>query len=411
MSTVIAKNVQIGTSGTATDNFTIFQPATPDGTLRIGNGNTGITSSFVSMTSAGAVALSGAFSVAGNNISAVNSLGFRNRIINGDMRIDQRNAGASGSGSGRYFVDRWFIGTDISTIATQRSTDAPSGFTNSSLVSITTGGTVSAGTAAYIRHKIEGFNTADLAWGSASAQSVTLSFWAKASITGTYGVGLMNSAANRSYVGQYTISAANTWEYKTIVVSGDTTGTWLTDNGTGIQISFDIGSGSNVQATAGAWGAGSYWRASGNVQLAATTGATFYITGVQLEAGSVASPFERRDYGRELMMAQRYYQKYQGTSAYTPVLFQGRMRTTTSFAGVITLPVVMRAAPTVTATNSTNAWYIATAGDLNSNTVTLDNASTSVVALTMTTSTGVAGQGGVVYPVASGTYFDFNSEL
>jgi hypothetical protein len=111
------------------------------------------------------------------------------------------------------------------------------------------------------------------------------------------------------------------------------------------------------------------------------------------------------------MMCQRYYQKYQGTAAYTPVLFQGRMRTTTSFAGVITLPVVMRATPTVTATNSTNAWYISTAGDLNSNTVTLDTASTSVVALAMTTSTGVAGQCGTVYPVASGTYFDFNSEL
>jgi hypothetical protein len=284
------------------------------------------------------------------------SMGFRNRIINGNMVIDQRNAGASGSGSGRYFVDRWFIGTDISTIATQRSTDAPSGFTNSSLVSITTGGTVSAGTAAYIRHKIEGFNTADLAWGSASAQSVTLSFWAKASITGTYGVGLMNSAGSRSYVGQYTISAANTWEYKTIVVSGDTTGTWLTDNGTGIQISFDIGSGSNVQATAGAWSAGSYWRASGNVQLAATTGATFYITGVQLEAGSVASPFERRDYGRELILCQRYFQIYGGQSAAPN--FQGYG--SGDMNSVYPFPVEMRVAPTGT---TSGTWTKSNCGD------------------------------------------------
>jgi hypothetical protein len=295
--------------------------------------------------------------------------GWVNRIINGDMRIDQRNAGASGSGSGRYFVDRWFIGTDISTIATQRSTDAPSGFTNSSLVSITTGGTVSAGTAAYIRHKIEGFNTADLAWGSASAQSVTLSFWAKASVTGTYGVGLMNSAGNRSYVGQYTISAASTWEYKTIVVPGDTTGTWLTDNGTGVQISFDIGSGSNVQATAGAWSAGSYWRASGNVQLAATTGATFYITGVQLEAGSVASPFERRDYGRELIMCQRYtyaWNAADGGGAFAKIGL-GFFSSSTNFKCLTYFPVQMRAAPTsVTASGSLNMFdgasnYTATA--------------------------------------------------
>lgn len=420
MSTVIAKNVQIGTSGTATDNFTIFQPATPDGTLRIGNGNTGITSSFVSMTSAGDVAVSGAFSVAGNNISAVNSLGFRNRIINGDMRIDQRNAGASvnsASGTNVFAVDRFgFDQSAECVIACQRVADAPTGFVNSLRMTVSTpDSSVGAAQYAQLQQKFEGFNVADLAWGTASAASVTLSFWVKSSVTGNYPVRLVNADGSRSYPFYVTVNAANTWEYKTKTIPGPTSGTFSTDNSTSFALGFSFAVGSNYTgATADVWNTTSGYLAANLANTTgwvATTGATFNITGVQLEAGSVASPFERRDYGRELIMCQRYYQRYQATSAYTPVLFQGRMRTTTSFAGVITLPVVMRAAPTVTATNSTNAWYIATAGDLNSNTVTLDNASTSVVALTMTTSTGVAGQGGTVYPVASGTYFDFNSEL
>jgi hypothetical protein len=346
MSTVIAKNVQIGTSGTATDNFTIFQPVTPDGTLRIGNGNTGITTSLFSMTSAGAVSLSGAFSVAGNNISAVNSLGFRNRIINGDMRIDQRNAGASitPTTSGDWWgCDRWrfFINGASSKFSTQQSTGAPAGFVNSTLVTSLSAYSVASTDNLSINQMIEGLNVSDLSWGTASAQAVTLSFWVRSSLTGTFGGSIKNSASDRSYPFSYAISAANTWEQKTVTIAGDTTGTWLTTNGVGIRVGFNIGSGSTFLGTANSWQSGNFVAPTGAVSVVGTNGATFYITGVQLEAGSVATPFERRDYGRELIMCQRYYQiwstGWSGVSASSgyqyssAVGFKADMRTTPTF--------------------------------------------------------------------------------
>jgi hypothetical protein len=294
--------------------------------------------------------------VNGNNISAVNSLGFRNRIINGDMRIDQRNNGASvtvPAGGSAYVMDRWNIvrfNDTTGTFTCARSTTVPTGFVNSALITVTAAQASVPSNAVYrFAQSIEGFNVADLGWGTVNAQSVTISFWARSSVTGTYGGRLRNSANNRSYVFQYTVNSANTFEFKTITIPGDTSGTWLTDNGIGITIEYSLGDGSNFQGTASAWQAGEFTFASGNVRLINTNGATFFLTGVQLEAGSVATPFERRDYGRELMMCMRYF--------YNPAFIRGgnfmylgsgMARSSTKTDLQFKTAVSMRATPTAT---------------------------------------------------------------
>jgi len=236
------------------------------------------------------------------------SLGFRNRIINGDMRIDQRNAGAAITPTdGQFTVDRWKASLNVaSKFSLQRSTIAPAGFTNSLLVTSLSSYTVGAGEVTGVMHMIEGFNTADFGWGAAGAQTVTLSFWVRSSLTGTFGGSLRNSASNRSYPFSYTIIAANTFEYKTITIAGDTSGTWLTDNGTGLMLYIALGVGATFSASAGSWQTGNFVSVPSATSVVGTNGATFYITGVQLEAGSVATPFERRPYGTELSLCERY---------------------------------------------------------------------------------------------------------
>jgi hypothetical protein len=244
------------------------------------------------------------------------SLGFRNRIINGDMRIDQRNAGASvtitNTGATTYVLDRWYgygnVGSKFSMQRNAGSVTPPAGFTNYLGVTSLSAYSVGSSDGFPVGQSIEGFNFADLGWGTANAASITLSFWVRSSLTGTFGGSLRNSAANRSYPFAYTISAANTWEQKTVTIAGDTSGTWLTDSSIGVNLVFSMGSGSSYNGTAGSWASANYISATGATSVVGTNGATFYITGVQLEAGSVASPFERRDYGRELIMCQRYYE-------------------------------------------------------------------------------------------------------
>lgn len=266
------------------------------------NGSTGITSPDT-------------LTINSNNISAVNSLGFRNRIINGDMRIDQRNAGASVTPTaGTYTVDRWeFYITQASKVAFQQNAGGvtpPAGFKN--YLGFTVGAsanvTVGASDLFLVDQFIEGYNIADLGFGASGASSVTLSFRVYSSLTGTFGGALTNSGNGRSYPFTYTISAANTWEQKTLTIAGDTSGTWNSTNGTGLGVRFSLGCGSTYLGTAGSWASTSYFGATGQTQLVQTNGATWYITGVQLEAGSVASPFERVDYGQQLIQCQRYYQ-------------------------------------------------------------------------------------------------------
>ena len=274
-----------------------------------------------------------------------NSMGFRNRILNGGMVIDQRNAGASVTPTtSAYTLDRWqyqcSVASKMSIQQNAGSVTPPVGFSNYLGLTTASAYTAASGEVFEVAHKVEGFNFSDLNWGSANASSVTLSFWARSSLTGTHSGSFTNSAGNRSYPFTYTISAANTWEYKTITVAGDTTGTWVgATNGTGVVLYFDMGSGSTFRGPAGAWAGANYVGATGAVSVVGTSGATFYITGVQLEAGSVASPFERRDYGRELMMCQRYYQQYASyyipaqLNAYTPQIYAVPLRAAPALSG------------------------------------------------------------------------------
>ena len=245
---------------------------------------------------------------------SVSNMAGRNRIINGDMRIDQRNAGASVAMSTGNFlpVDRFksFAHTGSGHTA-QQSTDVPAGagFDYSTKLTVGTGGAPISTDLNIFYQPIEGFNVADMMFGSANAKTVTVSFWVKSSLTGNFGVGIQNSDVSRGYPGQYNIASANTWEFKTVTIAGDITGTWLKNNGIGMYLSFDLGSGSSYEGTLNTWGGGNLKRTSSQVKLIATSGATMYITGVQLEEGSVATPFEHRQYGQELALCQRYYEK------------------------------------------------------------------------------------------------------
>jgi hypothetical protein len=247
-----------------------------------------------------------------NNIDAPNTFGFKNRIINGAMVIDQRNAGASVTPTdGQFCTDRFSAGlTQASKFSFQQSTDAPTGFKNSIKVTSLSGYSVLAGDLFEVRQNIEGYNIADLGFGTASANTITLSFWVKSSLTGTFGGALSNDGTGRSYPFSYTISTANTWEQKTITVVGETSGTWNSTNGIGMRVRFSLGAGSTYSGTSGAWANVTYTSATGATSVVATNGATWYVTGVQLEKGTQATSFDFRSYGTELNLCYRYFQKY-----------------------------------------------------------------------------------------------------
>ena len=274
----------------------------------------------------------------------------RNRIINGDMRIDQRNAGASISATNAgYMIDRWIYGsTQAGKFTAQQTTTAPVGFKNSLKLTTASAVTIGASDAFAIEQRIEGLNCSDLGFGFSDAKTLTLSFWVRSSLTGTFGGYFINSAFNRSYPFAYTISSADTWEQKTVTVAGDTSGTWLTTNGIGIRVGFSLGTGSNYSATAGAWTGSIATSVTGATSVVGTLNATFYITGVQLEVGSVATPFEHRLYGQELALCQRYYYKWSNDNSSSntvyPFTFQA-YSTTSAFGKLIDFPVQMRSSP------------------------------------------------------------------
>ena len=281
------------------------------------------------------------------------ALSSRNKIINGAMTIDQRNAGAlmTSVGNGVYTVDRWVLWHDIGTFNAQQNLNSvtpPTGFANYLGFAVTGAATPSGSNYCSVQHKIEGFNVSDFGFGAAGAQSVTLSFWVRSSLTGTFGGAVQNNAQDRSYPFAYTINAADTWEQKVVSISGDTTGTWLKTNGSGLVLCFDLGAGPSLAGTANSWAATNYQSATGATSVVATSGATFYITGVQLEAGDTATPFEHRSYGQELALCQRYYQ-WNPTGV---VSFSGGSN---QAAGGVALPVALRSTPTITVVTGTDA--------------------------------------------------------
>jgi hypothetical protein len=301
------------------------------------------------------------FNDASTQATAATGFGFKNRIINGAMMIDQRNAGTLVSSANGFITDRWSMAKYDPTggaYSGQQVTDAPSGFTNSLKVTVTTSVTQSTDQYWQLFQKIEGFNTADLGFGTSSASQVTVSFWVKSSVTGTYSVSLFNEgvgSTNRAYVTTYTINAANTWEYKTVTITGDGAsgaGYWGTTNGSGLGVYFDLGCGTNQQATANTWTTSNARRVSGTVRLMATGSATWQVTGVQLEKGSTATSFDYRPYGTELALCQRYF--YMVADGASKALGLGTMYTATSLQGAIFFPVTMRATPTLSATSGTN---------------------------------------------------------
>ena len=321
----------------------------------------------------------------------------RNRIINGDMRIAQRGTSALTSSSGAQFpVDRFFFIRDTATTAVmtaEQSTTAPAGFVNSVKVTTTTAQASLAGTDYHrFAQNIEGLNVADLGWGTANAQPVTLSFWVRSSLTGTFGGSLGNSAWNRTYPFTYSISAADTWEKKSITIAGDTSGTWLTTNGIGLRVDFGLGVGSTYSGSAGSWAGALYISATGATNVSGTLNATWYITGVQLEAGSVATPFERRSYGQELALCQRYYYSMPGMTNYPAFHYNF-----SAYTNVI-LPVTMRTTPTVTANGIGSTYY--EAGTLHTFTVVnFAGQNTQSVSLQVSVSGGTSGFAGTFYPV------------
>jgi hypothetical protein len=294
--------------------------------------------------------------------------GFKNRIINGDMRIDQRNAGASVTPFFVYTLDRWFaITSQTGKYTVQQnagSVTPPAGFTNYLGITSTSAYSVGSGDTFTMAQKIEGYNVADLGYGTANASTTTLSFWVRSSLTGTFGGSIQNSDSSRSYPFSYTISSANTWEYKTVSIAGDTSGTWLKTNGVGLIVQFGLGSGSTFNSgSANAWSSTNTNQPSGTVSVVGTSGATFYITGVMLEKGSTATSYDYRPYGTELALCQRYFEKSYNSgdalgtgSNYTGIaILQGSTDGSSNAAIAIRFQVPKR-------TNATMTYYNADSG-------------------------------------------------
>ena len=310
------------------------------------------------------------------SIVSSGSAGFKNKIINGAMMIDQRNGGASVTPTSNVFgPDRWTpqlsqsskfsyrqMDSANSAVSNYESGSAPTGFTNSLKITSSSAYTPVTGDYMLIRQHIEGYNIADLDWGLATAKTVTVSFWVKSSLTGSHSFSVYNHDGSRSYPVLYTINVSNTWEYKTIVIPGDTSGTWKRDSSIGISIAFSIGSGATYSGTSGVWAGSWYPAATGAVPLIGTSGATLYITGVQFEKGTTASSFEFRSYTKELMLCQRYYFQINcGGNGSQYYAIQGQVSGGNYAMWKINCPTPLRVAPSISispAYNAGSGWQI-----------------------------------------------------
>jgi hypothetical protein len=348
-----------------------------------------------------AMTLDGSLGVQFNDASlqgaAASPYVLKNKIINGAMVIDQRNAGASTTptttATNVYNVDRWFVNiSQASKFSIQQnagSVTPPAGFTN--YLGATSLSAYTAGASDYftISQNIEGYNISDLAWGTVNAKTVTFSFWVRSSLTGTFGGSLANSASNRSYPFTYTISSANTWEQKTVTITGETTGTWLTTNGIGINVNFSLGMGSTYSGTSGAWASAAYFSATGATSVVGTNGATFYITGVQLEQNTSATPFERRLYNQELANCQRYCVVYGREATYNEISGTGLASSTTNVDLPVILSPQMRTTPSISSSGNFQLSDGAAATAITSISVLSTQSSSLVLSVRATVSSGL----------------------
>jgi hypothetical protein len=317
---------------------------------------------------------------------------------------------------GTYLVDRFqILHTSDGAFSAQQDSSAPAGFVNSLKFTTTTAdGTLTGTQTLRVQQFVEGYNIADFAWGTASAKTVTLSFWVRSSLTGTFAGGLNNSANDRSYVYTYTINSVDTWEYKTVTIPGETSGTWLTDNNKGIRLIFALGTGPDRSTTAGSWASGNYWSATGATSVIGTLNATWYITGVQLEAGSVATSFERVDYGEMLRRCQRYYYRIKADAG-GQVLGSGMMQTATAGRFFIPFMVPMRTSPSALEQSGTASNYVVFNGGSaqNCNAVPTFNSATLYGAGLQATiaSGGTIGYGALIRADSSAAYLGWTAEL
>ena len=370
-------------------------------------------------------------SISGSAVNALNP-GMRNRIINGAMMIDQRFNGASNTNSTHtaqyYTIDRWMnqnftnsgtftsqqMNSANSSASNYESGSAPTGFINSMKITVGTANTNPSSTNSMgFGQAIEGLNVADLGFGTASAKTVTLSFWVKSSITGQFATVLYNYDGSRVYNTAVTINSANTWEYKTFTIPGDTTGTWYTNNNTGMWFKIYLSLGSSYQSSTTAWNAGLYYGLTGQTNFMGTSGNTFYITGVQLEAGTVATPFEFRHYGTELALCQRYLayfgnydQEYIGTAF---LYSTGTTGTTQS----LVFPVRMRTKPTGLVTSGASNFAVSD-GDSGTSLTALNLQSSNPSSMTLSFTIGASRttfRPHTLYASALGQYFYVSAEL
>ena len=347
---------------------------------------------------------------------------FKNRLINGAMTFAQRGSSpvsnAVASATLKYnTLDRWgYWAGSVGYFYLEQSTVAPPGYTNSALITSGSATTVSSGVYATFSQRIEGYNVADLAWGTSSAQSVTVSFWVNCSVTGTFSGYVFNSGYSYSYPFTFTISSANTWVQITKTISGPTTGTWNNTTGIGLEFGITLAAGSNYQATANAWTSIGYAISSpGSTNLLATNGATMYVTGVQLEAGSSATTFDYRDYTRELQMCQRYYYRIQAFSGTSGVnILTVNLYTYQSGYSSIILPVAMRTNPTGSY-SALSDFYVGSAGSYNVlSSITANNgyASTNLVEFYWFTGAGLTnGNSGFIRINNTTGWLDYSAEL
>ena len=334
-----------------------------------GDSGSGGLQGFVPAPPAGSAAYNEVLGAGGSFVGRMS--GFRNRIINGSMDIDQRWGGASGTGIATYTIDRWAYnasqaskgtwGQNLNAVTTPTGFPHYLGFQSSSAYAL------AGSDFFYFYQSIEASNIPDWAFGTSSAQSLVMSFRVYSSLTGTFGGSIRNYGGTRSYPFTYTIPTANTWTYISLVIPGDTSGTWVLSGSAGaVIVSLDMGTGTTYRyATPGAWVSGNYAGVTGTNSVVGTSGATFYFTGVQLEIGTLATPFERRLNGIELMLCQRYFWTPQANNTivgYAPGA--GGL-----VYGTIAHPVPMRSTPTVSTTwtngNNSTIYGLAAVNNIN----------------------------------------------